>query len=105
MASFTLKVTPEVLEQKADEFWSTINKIDRHFQQIGELSERTRGYWRGEAGDVDRGGYDAFKEDIADILHRLDEHPSDLLRMAGIYKQAERENRIISEQLKTDTIV
>lgn len=105
MSSFTLKVTPEVLEQKADGFWQIIERIERHFQQIDVLSEKTRAYWRGEAGDVDREGYSSFKDDITDILRRLDEHPSDLLKMAGIYKQAERENRIISEQLKIDTIV
>lgn len=103
--SFTLKVTPEILEQRADDFWRIIKSIDTHFQQIEAISEKTRGYWRGEAGDADREGFGSYKDDIAYILGRLDEHPSDLLKMAGIYKTTERGNEGLNAQLKTDLII
>lgn len=105
MASFTLRVTPDVLERKADEFWKIIMDIERHFNRIEDISANTRGYWRGEAGDKDRTGYSSYKDDIAYILKRLDEHPEDLLKMAGIYKQTERGLVSTNEQLKTDLIV
>lgn len=105
MASFTLKVTPEMLEKKADDFWKIIENIDGHFRQIENIASRTRGYWQGEAADAGRAGYDSYKTDIAYILKRLDEHPSDLLKMAGIYKKAERGNMVANERLKTDMIV
>lgn len=104
-SSFTLKVTPEILEQRADDFWKIIKNIDTHFRQIETISEKTRGYWRGEAGDTDREGYGSYKDDIAYILDRLDEHPSDLLKMAGIYKKAERGNENLNAQLETDLII
>lgn len=105
MTSFTLKVTPEVLEQRADVFWEIIKNIDNHFERILDISSKTRGYWRGEAGDADRAGYDSYKDDMAYILGRLDEHPSDLLKMAGIYKTTERGNAQVSDQLRTDLII
>ena len=105
MASFTLRVTPETLEQKADDFWKIIERIDKHFKMIEDISGRTRGYWHGEAGDRDREGYASYKDDIIYILGRLDEHPEDLLKMAGIYKKAERTLVSQNAQLKTDLIV
>ncbi len=104
-ASFTLKVTPEILEKQADDFWRIIKDIDTHFQQIAAIADKTRGYWRGEAGDTNREGYSSYKDAIEYILDRLDEHPSDLLRMAGIYREAERGNASENAQLKTDLIV
>ena len=102
---FSLKVTPEVLEKWADDCWQTIARIERHFNAIEEIAARTRGYWIGEAGDRDRACYDSFKDDIACLLDRLDEHPGDLLKMAGIYKMSNRKALETANQLKTDLIV
>lgn len=105
MADMVLRVTPETLEKKADEFTSIINEIKGHFDQIGAVSTRTRGYWLGEAGDKDRAGYASYKDDINYIIRRLQEHPTDLLSMAGIYREAERDATSKNAALKTDQIV
>lgn len=84
-----LKVTPEILQQKAGEFTGIVTEIEQRFERIEDISSKTRGYWNGEAGDQDRRGYESFKEEITYVLGRLKEHPDDLLRMAGIFKAAE----------------
>lgn len=105
MANLVLRVTPETLEKKADEFSGIINEIKGHFDQIEAISARTKGYWLGEAGDRDRTGFVSYKDDIAYIVQRLQEHPADLLSMAGIYREAERDIASKNAALKTDQIV
>lgn len=105
MADFTFRVKPEELEKRSCDFSEVIRSIRGHFDQIEEVSGKTRGYWRGEAGDKDRAGYHSYQDDIVFILKRLEEHPIDLLKMAGLYKEAEREVLSKSEKLKVDQIV
>lgn len=105
MADFTFRVKPEELENKSHDFSDVICSIRGHFDQIEEVSRKTCGYWRGEAGDKDRAGYHSYQDDIAFILKRLEEHPVDLLKMAGIYRKAEQNVLSKSEKLKVDQIV
>lgn len=105
MADFTFRVKPEELERKSSEFSKIVQSIEQHFRRIDEISGKTRGYWRGEAGDKDREGYDSYQDDITFIIRRLKEHPDDLLKMAGIYKQAEQKVGTMSSKLKVDQIV
>lgn len=105
MADFSFRVTPAVLQQKAGEFSGIIKNIKSSFEQIEEISARTKGYWHGEAGEKDREEYASYKDDIAWILGRLEEHPADLLKMAGIYSQTEAKVSDISQKLGTSGIV
>ena len=105
MADFTFRVTPEELEKKSSEFSTIIQSINKRLNQIEEIAGKTNSYWQGEAGDKDRSGYSSYRDDIMSIVKRLREHPDDLLRMAGIYKQAERTVLEKDSKLKTDLIV
>ena len=75
MAELVLRVTPETLEKKANEFTSIVNEIKNHFGQIESIALRTRGHWIGEAGDKDRAGYVSYTDEIDYIIQRLQEHP------------------------------
>ena len=105
MADFSFRVTPAVLQQKAGEFSDIVKEIKSLFDQIEEISGGTKGYWHGEAGDKDREGYASYKDDIAWIVGRLEEHPTDLLKIAGIYSGTETKVSVISQQLGTSGIV
>lgn len=105
MAEIVLRVTPEVLEQKAEEFSTILDGIRSSFDQILNISSRTKGYWQGEAGDQDRKGYASYEEEVQAVLKRLEEHPADLLSMAGIYRTAEKEAVSTNAALQTDQIV
>lgn len=105
MDNLVLRVTPETLETKADEFSTVVRQLDTCFSRIQTISSKTKGYWHGDAGDCDRSGYASYQDDIRFIIRRLSEHPTDLLQMAGIYKEAERDAADTNSQLKTDTIV
>lgn len=105
MADIVLRVAPEMLEKKAGEFTGIVNEIKGHFDQIEAISAKTKVYWQGEAGDKDRSGYASYKDDITYIIRRLQEHPTDLLTMAGIYREAEQDVASKNAALKTDQIV
>lgn len=105
MADFVLRVTPEVLQQKAGEFTNIVNTIQRHFNQVEDIASRTKGYWQGEAGTQDRESYASYKEDIQFIIRRLEEHPTDMLTMAGIYSDVEQRVMETNAVLQTNLIV
>lgn len=105
MADMVLRVTPEVLKQKSDEFAGIIRDIKTHFDRVESISAKTKGYWQGDAGTHDRESYASYKSDIDYIVRRLEEHPIDLLTMAGIYIQVEKSVATTNVQLKTNEIV
>ncbi len=105
MADIVLRVTPEVLRQKSGEFVDIIKQIKAHFDRVESISAKTKGYWLGDAGTRDRESYASYKSDIQYIIHRLEEHPTDLLTMAGIYSEAEKTAVSTNAQLKTNEIV
>lgn len=105
MSDFAFRATPEELKRKADEFSTLIKSMRSRFDRIGDVSSKTRGYWRGEAGDKCRVGYASYKDDINFLINRMEEHPRDLLKMAGIYEKADDAVESMAKRLKTDQIV
>ena len=101
----TLKVTPEKLEQQASVVERQARDLENEFNRMQDEVARTTGYWVGIAGDKARKEFDAQKDDMATILKRFREHPTDLLKMAGIYKEAENTNEESNKSLNTDIVV
>lgn len=85
----TIKVTPEILNSKAQEVTAAITQMERLFDAVQNTVERTRYYWKGEAGDLHRKLFMEEKDDIMAILERLKEHPADLQKIARTYTVAE----------------
>ena len=46
------KVTPDILSEKSAEVSSKVNSVKRHFTDINELMDRTKGYWMWESVDL-----------------------------------------------------
>lgn len=102
--SITLKVTPETLKTKASEVESEIRTLQKHFDSIQDIMARTSGYWVGNGGEKARKEFDNQKEDTNLVIKRFQEHPTDLLTMAGIYEQTEQELEAENQALATDVI-
>lgn len=85
------KVTPEVLKQQAAEVTARIHATTRLFEDLRQILRNTRGYWIGEAGNLYRQSYEDKQGDLDILFRRLEEHPKDLLRIAGIYEEGERD--------------
>ncbi|MBQ9346361.1 MAG: hypothetical protein IJT94_03345 [Oscillibacter sp.] len=104
MAEIVLRVTPEVLRQKAGEFTDMVRTMRSHAARISSLSGRTRNYWQGSAGEQGRAGFKAYLEELTPELERMDGQITRLLKMAGVYRAAEADAVDAMAALKTDII-
>lgn len=101
----TLKVKPEVLKAKAAEVEKDIKLLEKQFNSIQEIVARSKGYWIGTAGDKARKEFDSQKEDTTIVIKRFQEHPKNLLVMAGIYEQSEESVVFENQRLSADGII
>ena len=99
-----LRVSTEVLIEKADGIQSSTEKIRSMWEQLAEIVRSSTAYWEGSSSERHQAYLDLVKEDVDHILRRMKEHPSDLLKMAGIYEEAETSVTEMVSPLKSDVI-
>lgn len=104
MANIKLKVKPDELVSKSGEIKKDINAIEQSFTKVTTLVTNTKKYWEGDASDKHIKRYNELKEDFQTIVKRLKEHPDDLEKMAGVYKENENEIKNLLEALPTDVL-
>lgn len=103
-AVINLKVTPEQLQQKARDVSEAVTKMKNDFVKMNTAINSTHSYWVGQAGDLHRKLYNDKSNEVNEILQLLGRYPTDLLRMAGIYKQTEKQNKAVAGSLNSDVI-
>lgn len=89
MADIRLKVSPEELKRRAAQIESQIASIEKKWNSIYEIAGASRYYWEGEAADYGRKLLEETRQDAQTAIKRLKEHPGNLLKMAGVYIEAE----------------
>lgn len=99
-----IKVSTDVLKGKSSNVLSNIKAMKVNLDEIAETISKTKSYWIGEAGDLHRELYNKQKDNVDEILSRLKEHPSDLLLIAGVYEDVEKQVTEISNELSGDVI-
>ena len=102
---FTLKVNTETLKAKSHELETEIDRLKGHIDEIYQIVSRTSGYWTGISGDKARMEFNKQKQSTDIALKRFQEHPPELLMMAGVYEEAERNVAARNQALNTDVIV
>ena len=89
---------------KANAVISVISDVERTFNELQRIVNKTSGYWVGEAGNYHRKMFQDEKDNIIFILTRLKEHPDDLKLMATNFQVTERKLTEVNRQLRTDYI-
>ncbi len=79
-----LKEAPERLMEKADQVSREIRAMTDAFGELAAVISKTSHYWIGEAGDHYRTFYTENKEEIEEMLKRLEQHPGWLLQKAQV---------------------
>ncbi len=79
-----LKEAPERLREKADQVSQEISAMTDAFEELAAVISKTSHYWIGEAGDHYRMLYTENKEEIEEMLKRLEQHPGWLLQKAQV---------------------
>lgn len=99
-----IKVSTEVLVRQSEAVSESISRMNRELEELSGLIDRTRGYWMGEAAETCRKKYLEEKESIAETVKHLQDHPINLLKMAGVYKQTEEAAKSISQALPSSAL-
>lgn len=104
MADIQLKVAPEELQKKAGDIEGQIQNAERNWNGLCDVVKASRHYWEGDAGDCGRKLLESIMDDVQTVFRRLKEHPSDLLKMAGVYNDTEARASELANSLPDDVI-
>ena len=91
-----LKVTPEELIRMATDVETQLKTIKNQFDQMNSDISRTRSFWDGEASDTHKS---------QKARSRLEKRPTELLKMADLYKSTESAATEAAMTLSEDVIV
>lgn len=99
-----IKVDSAVLNSKAQTVSKSITNMEKCFEQLKTIINRTSYYWIGEAGDMHRKIYANQQPKVEEMMKRLKEHPKDLMLMAQTYEVTEKEVESMAAELPGDII-
>lgn len=100
----SILVDTRMMVAKANVVSSVISDLERTFDELQRVVNRTSSYWTGEAGDHHRKMFNDEREDISFILARLKEHPEDLKLMANNFEITEQKLTEKNQSLRSDYI-
>lgn len=101
---FIMKVSTDVMKAQATKVDGYIRAIEKDFNEIRKIVKASKSYWVGDASDKHREIFNEREENITRVIRRLEEHPQDLRKMAGIYEAAEQENETLASLLPDNVI-
>lgn len=104
LQSVLIKVSPEALATRANEVRKRIQIIERRFQKIESVVNRSGGYWQGEAAVVHRKTFYESKDGIEEVLQEFKNTAIELEQIAQNYIQGEAVNKTDIEGLPIDVI-
>lgn len=99
-----VKVSTEILNQKADSVNKSILVMENCFQELANIMDRTGYYWIGEAGEQHRRMYAEQRQNVDEMIRRLKEHPRDLQAISQNYVVTEKAVQEIATALPGDVI-
>lgn len=105
MEGFVLKVSLDQMKSKSTEVTGQIKEIESNWKELKRVVNGSKSYWQGEASDLHRKYLKESETEVNQIIKRLKEHPSDLLKMLGIYQSAEKQAQQLANSLPEDVIV
>ena len=100
-----LSVKPDRLETVSGQVNTVINKVEKSFQQVENIVEKSSGYWEGDGRTAYVSSYRKKKDTVNVAIRRLRENVTDLQRIAGIYKEGEQKAFQAAEGLPKDVII
>lgn len=105
MEQMRIRVSTEVLVQRADAAQQKIQDVKARFEKIGEIVMNSRNYWEGSANDAHRREFQEYRGDIEEALARFTENVTDLRKIANVYHEAEVNVGDLNDDLPIDVIV
>ena len=101
----SLRVSPEVLVAKAETVLKDMLVLKQALQRVEQKIDGTSAYWNGEAGEQYRQIYNEQREDIRNILNRLQSNPARLKQIGESYIDTDKQVNEIAETLLGNVII
>lgn len=79
MEQIQIRVSTDVLAQRANAAEQKIRQVRQKFEKIRRITERSRSYWEGDANEAHRREYSEYIDEIEETLARFEENVTDLL--------------------------
>ena len=105
MADFRLAVSVDELKRGAAQIESQIANAQRNWQSLCATAETAKHYWEGDAADCRRRLFEESRQEMESVFQRLKNHPLNILKMAGIYDDAEEKSVQMTASLPDDAIL
>lgn len=102
--SIQLMVRPEELKASAESILNALQEIQKMTNRLEDSARKLYPAWEGDAARDFEKQKSSLMSDIAMLIERLQEAPTDLLKMAGIYETADQSALEASETLYTEII-
>lgn len=105
MAMKELKVSPQQLKSKSDEFSTKASKVQSITNNMFSLIKQLNGaVWSGAAATAYTNQFNKLDDDCKKMYKMIKEFSDDLSDIANEYAAAERANESTSKSLKADVI-
>lgn len=105
MEQMHIKVSTEILRQRAEAAEQKIRLVRQHFEKIGQVVSKSCNYWEGDANEAHRREYQEYMDEIEEALARFQENVTDLRKIGGIYETAGAETADLSQDLPLEVIL
>ena len=99
-----LRVTPEKLKNKSQEFNACDRQVQTLTQQMLDIVGQLSGTWAGEAATAYHNKLKGMSNDMQKLHKMINEHTTDLNEIATTYQQSEQRAVQAASNLKVNTI-
>jgi len=99
-----LLVTPEKLDQTANEFEGIYGNANQTIQAMLDIVNALSSKWEGEASSAYQQQFRMLDTDMTKLRAMIKEHVDDLRQIANIYRKSEADNVSLSSSLPLDAI-
>ena len=105
MATGTIKVSPDKLNQTASEFSTEASAIANTTGEMMSLVNGASSAWTGDAATQFVSRFGQLQDDMTKLGKMAEEYARDLTDIAAVYTAAENENAQMAQSLSAEVIV
>ncbi len=96
--------TPEELTIASNDMSNRLKEMQVCIEEVDQIVRASERYWLGEASDHFRNLFLKERPVIDEIIARLNEHPRELIEIAGNYIDTEHLLESLAQELPSDVI-
>ena len=99
-----LKVAPDVLIRQATQIQQSITTLKAKLDKLDHIVTHSKSYWEGEKSQKHQKYNKRVQEYAKDVIKALESDYKNLLEIANVYKEIEKEAVTMSNLLPDDVI-